>query len=100
MTTALFSIVKCLTISASTLNNDFLKIQDWVYQWKIFFSLDQTSQAQEVIFSRNTNISRKPSLYFNNTRVEQAPVQKPLRKNGKLSRLPNTRITNKQSNGK
>ena len=30
--TSLFSIVNCVNTSASTLNSDLLKIQDWAYQ--------------------------------------------------------------------
>ena len=40
------------------------------------FNLHHIKQAQEVIFSRKTNIRTKPSLYFNNATVEQIPVQK------------------------
>ena len=28
--TSLFSIINCLKVSASVLNSDFIKIQDWV----------------------------------------------------------------------
>ena len=44
--TCLFSIVNCVTTSASTLNSDLLKIQNWAYQWKMSFNPDRTKQAQ------------------------------------------------------
>ena len=53
--TSLFSIVNCVNTSASTLNSDLLKIQDWTYQWKMSFNQDRTKRAQEIIFSRKKN---------------------------------------------
>ena len=38
--TSLFSIVNCINTSASKLNSDLLKMQDWVYQWKMSFNPD------------------------------------------------------------
>ena len=52
--TSLFSIVNCVNTSASTLNSDLLKIQDWAHQWKMSFNIGRTKQAQE-IFSRKKN---------------------------------------------
>ena len=49
--TSLFSIANCVNTSASTLNSNLLKIQDWTYQWKMSFNPDLTKQAQEIIFS-------------------------------------------------
>ena len=49
--TSLFSIANCVSTSASTLNSNLLKIQDWTYQWKMSFNPDLTKQAQEIIFS-------------------------------------------------
>ena len=49
---SLFSIVNCVNTSASTRNNDLLKLQDWAYQWKMSFNPDRTKQSQEIIFSR------------------------------------------------
>ena len=40
------------------------------------FNTDQTKQTQEVISSRKTNICRHSSPDFNNTTVDQTPVQK------------------------
>ena len=71
-----FLMTAILYYCVSTLTNDLLKIQDWSNQRKMLFNPDQTKQAQEVVFSRKTNIIRRPSLYFNNTRIEQTPFQK------------------------
>ena len=49
--TSLFSTVKCVNISALTVNSDLLKIQEGAYQWKISFDPNQTKHAQEIIFS-------------------------------------------------
>ena len=38
--TFLFSIVNCINTSASKLNSDLLKMQDWAYQWKMSFNPD------------------------------------------------------------
>ena len=38
--TSLSSIVNCTNASASVLNSDLLKIQDWAYQWKMSFNPD------------------------------------------------------------
>ena len=61
--TFLFSIVNCANTSASTLNRDLLKIQDWAYEWKMSFNPDRTKQAQEVIFSRKKNATTYPPLF-------------------------------------
>ena len=38
--TFLFLIANCSKTSASVLNSDLLKIQDWAYQWKMSFNAD------------------------------------------------------------
>ena len=76
--TSLFSIVKCVKTSASTLNSDLLKIQDWTCQWKMSFNPDQTKQAQEIIFSRKKNATTHSPLFFNNSEIKLSPNQKHL----------------------
>ena len=49
--TSLFSTVKYVNTSASTVYSDLLKIQEGAYQWKISFDPNQTKHAQEIIFS-------------------------------------------------
>ena len=76
--TSLFSIVNCVNTSASTLNSDLLKIQDWAYQWKMSFNPDRTKQAQEIIFSRKKNATTHPPLVFNNSEIKLSSIQKHL----------------------
>ena len=76
--TSLFSIVNCVNTSASTLNSDLLKIQDWASQWKMSFNLDRTKQAQEIIFSRKKNATTHPPLFFNNSEIKLSSNQKHL----------------------
>ena len=76
--TCLFSIVNCVTTSASTLNSDLLKIQNWAYQWKMSFNPDRTKQAQEIIFSRKKNATTHPPLFFNNSEIKLSSNQKHL----------------------
>ena len=76
--TSLFSIVNCVNTSASTLNSDLLKIQDWASQWKMPFNLDGTKQAQEIIFSRKKNATTHPPLFFNNSEIKLSSNQKHL----------------------
>ena len=76
--TSLFSIVNCVNTSASTLNSDLLKIQDWAYQWKMSFNPDLTKQAHEIIFSRKKNATTHPPLFFNNSEIKLSSNQKHL----------------------
>ena len=76
--TSLFSIINCVNTSASTLNNNLLKIKDWAYQWKMSFNPDQTKQAQEIIFSRKKNATTYPPLFFNNSEIKISSNQKHL----------------------
>ena len=76
--TSLFSIVNCVNTSASTLNKDLFKIQDWAYQWKMSFNPDRTKQTQEIIFSRKKNAATHPPLFFNNSGIKLSSIQKHL----------------------
>ena len=76
--TSLFSTITSPAISSSNLNEDLVKITHWAYQWKMLFNPDITKQAQEIIFSRKKNNTSHPSLYFNNTPIQQKSVQKHL----------------------
>ena len=73
--TFLFSIVNCVNTSASTLNSDLLKIQDWAYQWKMSFNLDQTKQAQEITFSRNKNATTHPPLFLTILKLNSVQIR-------------------------
>ena len=76
--TSLFSIVNCVNTSASTLNSDLLKIQDWAHRWEMSFNPDRTKQAQETIFSRKKNATTHPPLFFNNSEIKLSSNQKHL----------------------
>ena len=62
--------------SGTNLNDDFEKISNWAFQWKISFNPDINKQAQEVIFSRKLPKSNHPSLTFKGTSVTQSEIQK------------------------
>ena len=49
--TSLFSVVNNASVSASSLNNDLVEIQDWAFNWKMWFNSDSTKQAKGVVFS-------------------------------------------------
>ena len=48
----LIAITHNASVSASRLNNDLVKIRDWVFNWKMSFNPYPTKQAREVIFSK------------------------------------------------
>ena len=58
--TTLFSVVKNVNVSNIDLNNDFKKIDEWVFQWKISFNPDLIKQAQELTFSRKVQTTNHP----------------------------------------
>ena len=61
--------------SATEINNDLAKISHWVHQWKMSFNPDPSTQAVEVISSRNVNKDSQPPLNFNNSIVYHATSQ-------------------------
>ena len=70
-----FSPVPCYRYtSANELNNDLLKIRNSTYQWK----MQASTQAQEVIFSRNIKKPNHPALTFNNNQRNQTPYYRHL----------------------
>ena len=60
----LFSVVNNNSLSASRLNNDFVKIRDWPFNWKMSFNPNPTKQAKEVIFSKKKNSWYSSFLIF------------------------------------
>ena len=62
--TPLFSVVNNASVSASRLNNDLVKIRDWVFNSKMSFNPDPTKQAKEVIFSKKKNSWYSSFLIF------------------------------------
>ena len=73
--TSLFSVVQNINSTANDLNSDLIKISDWTFQWKMRFNLDPKKQAQEVVFSRNTNKSDHPPFHFNDNLVKSSYSQ-------------------------
>ena len=58
--TSLFSVVKNVNVSNINLNNDYKKIDEWTFQWKISVNPDPTNQAQELTFSRKVQTTNHP----------------------------------------
>ena len=76
--TSLFSVVYDINTSTRQLNNDFRKISNLAYQWKMSFNSDPLKQAQEEIFSRKMTKTNHPILIFNDKPVHQVALQKHL----------------------
>ena len=76
--TSIFSIVDDPNISASNLNDDLEKINQWSYQWKMEFNPGISKQAKEVIFSTKNKKVPHPDLTFNNINVTKTTVHKHL----------------------
>ena len=76
--TSLFSTVHDPSKSAKLINDDLQKISDWAFKWKMLFNPDVTKQAQEVIFSRKSNKTDHPVVFFNEAPVAKASCQKNL----------------------
>ena len=53
---SLFSLVDDRDESASKLSNNLIRIQDWIYKWKMSFNPATAKPAQEVIFSQKLKI--------------------------------------------
>ena len=77
--TLLFSAVHDPSKSEKFLNNDFQKISDQTFKWKMLFNSNVIKQAQEVIFSCKSNKTDHPVVYFNEAFVAKASFQKHLR---------------------
>ena len=76
--TMLYSIVKDPTQSASDLNHDLEKINQWANQWKMAFNPDPNKQANEVLFSCKTKSVDHPQISFNGFPVVQVKETKHL----------------------
>ena len=75
--TSLFSVIFDKDLSVKNFNDDFNRINNWAFQWKMGFNPDPNKQAQEVLVSRKIQKSSQPSLVFNNI-VTQSFTQKHL----------------------
>ena len=76
--TSLFTIVKDKNESAIILNDDLHLISSWAYKWKMLFNPDPKNPAQEVLFSRKSQIQNHPTISLNNIQVERTNFQKHL----------------------
>ena len=74
--TSLFLVVRDTDLSANPLNNDLLKINNCIYQWKMSFNPNPSKQAQEVVFCCKIKKPSHPVLIFNNNQIIQTPYQK------------------------
>ena len=54
--TSIYSIVYNPDTSASELNSDLKKINDWAFQWKMSFNPDPTKPANEILLSHKKSI--------------------------------------------
>ena len=72
------SVVNDIDKSASKLNNDLIRIQEWAYQCKKSFNPDRTKPAHEVIFSWKTKNIIYPNLCFNNALIVKTTSKKHL----------------------
>ena len=75
---SLFSVEHDINQSGINLNDDWEKISNWAFQWKMSFNPDTNKQAQEVIFSRSLQMSNHPSLTFSSTSVTKSEIKKHL----------------------
>ena len=75
---SLFLAVHGVNTLAKELNDDFKKVNDLAFQWKMTFNLNPSKQAQEVIFSRKSKRSTRPPLVFNNNNFSKNFSQKHL----------------------
>ena len=76
--TSLFSTVYNPLLSAEIMNKNLIKINEWAYQWKMYFNSDITKQAQKVIFSRKSKKIDHPTVYFNHAPVPHTDCHKHL----------------------
>ena len=50
--TSLFSVVNNASVSASSLNNDLVKIRDWTFNWKMSFNQILPKNRKRLFFSK------------------------------------------------
>lgn len=68
-----------ISASAKELSEDFNKITDWGFLWKINFNTDHSKQAYEVLLRKNCYKQSHLSLFFNNKAVSQKNSEKHFR---------------------
>ena len=73
--TSLFSVIHYINLSQIDLNEDLEKINNWAYQWKMYFKVDSSKKAQKVMFSRKFDNVLRPPMTFNNVDIGQYVVK-------------------------
>ena len=73
--TSLFSVVHYVTQYTNELNDDLEEISNWAYKCKMSFNPDKSEQAQEIIFSHETQKVIHPPAIFNNMPVVYSSCQ-------------------------
>ena len=73
---SLFPVVDDIDEPTSKLNNDPIRIHDWVYKKKMPFNSERAKPAQEVIFSWKTKNITYPNLYFKGLPIVKIASQK------------------------
>ena len=58
------------------LNNPSVKIQNWIFKWKMSSKPVRTKQAQKVMFLKKTLKVCHPNLCFNNQLIERSVAHK------------------------
>ena len=76
--TSIFSKVFDKDKSQRNLNNDLSIISEWAFQWKMQYHLDPNKQANEVHFSRKSNIGDYIPIKLNDNPVQLCESQKHL----------------------
>ena len=70
-------MVNDIITSASDLNEDLEKIDNWAFKWKMNFNPDPNKQVQEIIFSRKKSTSLHP-VVFDSKPVKSSQIHKHL----------------------
>ena len=61
----LLSVVNNMNGSAINLKKDFVKVNNWTFQWKMSFTLIPTTEWKNQMFSRKSRQMSHPLIYFN-----------------------------------
>lgn len=75
---SLFLVIEDPNSTAAQLCNDLCKLHRWPSQWKVSFNPNDSEQDKEVIFSRKYKQINHPTIYFNDTVVNQVSQQQHL----------------------
>ena len=78
--TSLFSVVNNVNVSAFKLNNDLVKIRDWIFNWKYRLAQILLNKQKRLLFQQKKIIipGIHPALSLNNSLIEQDTTQKHL----------------------